>query len=233
MKLYNLMVGSLIKGLKYVIFLSPSLKKVYLERYRIDQKSPVITLGINKYHEKDDRSFQDKVILGFIGVIRKEQGLDLLFSYLRENENLSLEVVGDGYHLQYYKKLARKLKLTKKVKFFGVVEDFSEIFKKWDIGVAPYKYSENNLSRYAEPTKIKDYLSYGLPVITTKATYFAGEIDKYEAGVVIDDNIESFAGAVDKITKSYKNFLEGVSKLVDKYEYRSWYNKKFTFLKKS
>ena len=230
MNIYNKILDSFNKKLKYVIYLSPSLKKIYYNKKICKSNGEVITLGIKKMFAKKNSHLGKRTKLGFIGLIRKQQGLDLLFAYLAEKNNSELEVVGDGYYLSYYKNLAKKMKIQKKVKFYGSVEDFSNIFKKWDMGIALYENSEDNLSKYAEPTKIKDYLSYGLPVITTNATYFSKEVERYSAGIVINETTRDLDKAIDMIIKDYKKYLEGVDDLVIKYEYSKRYDNKFKFL---
>lgn len=48
----------------------------------------------------------------------------------------------------------------------------------------------------ADPGKIKDYTSAGLPVITTKAIYTWRDIEKFKCGIVINYNEDELAKAV-------------------------------------
>lgn len=230
MNIYNRILGNFNRSFKYVIYLNPRLKDVYYNKKTSKSDGKVISLGIKKMYSRKNTALGKKTRVGFIGIIRKQQGLDLFFKFLVNNENCKLEVVGDGYHLQFYKHLARKLKIQNKVKFYGSVEDLSKVFKKWDIGIALYENTEYNLSKYAEPTKIKDYLSYGLPVITTGTTYFSKEISDFNAGQVINESTEELDKAIDDIVKNYKKYLEGVDRLVNKYEYSNWYDEMFKFI---
>jgi glycosyltransferase involved in cell wall biosynthesis len=172
-----------------------------------------------------------KIKLGFIGIIRNQQGLELAFSYLALQKNVSLDVVGSGYWLPYYKKLAHKMNIESKVTFYGSVENVAPIFKKWDIGIALYEDSDCNLSKYCEPTKLKNYLSYGLPVITTNTTYFSKEIKESGVGIVVDENTDSLGLAVKDIILNYSKYQQRAGELLKKYEYTSWYNKKFAFMR--
>ena len=73
-------------------------------------------------------------------------------------------------------------------------------------------------------------MSYGLPVITTGTTYFSKEISDFNAGQVINESTEELDKAIDDIVKNYKKYLEGVDRLVNKYEYSNWYDEMFKFI---
>ena len=96
--------------------------------------------------------------------------------------------------------------------------------------MALYENTSDNVSKYCEPVKIKDYLEYGLPVITTKTTYMHKEIEKFHAGEVIDENVGSLKKAIDKIAKNYSLYEDGINQILNKYEYKKWYTKSFSFL---
>ena len=51
----------------------------------------------------------------------------------------------------------------------------------------------------ADPGKIKDYTSVGLPVITTKAIFTWEDIEKAECGIVINYSQNNFTNAVLKL----------------------------------
>jgi glycosyltransferase involved in cell wall biosynthesis len=235
MKIYNFLVDYYNEKLKYVLYVSPRVKKVYYERNNkrgMEGKyRALITLGTRKKNTKLKKN-PKTLSIGFIAVLRKMGGLDLFFDYLlkKKESRITLEIVGGGYYLNYYKDLAKKMGLSGKVKFYGFVKDPSKIIRKWDVGIALYENREDNLSLYGEPVKIKDYIDYGLPIITTSATYIADEIEKMRAGVIIEENIESLDKAVESIKKDYLLYLEGIDKMRKKYEYKKWYDKHFKFM---
>lgn len=230
MNLYHLLVDFYNKTLDYVLYLSPPLKKIYLKKRKKDKYSDLVSLGIERRSNFRPKLSRRSIRVGFIGIIRKQQGLDLFYEYLRNADNCILEIVGEGYLLSYYKELAKKLGIQKKVKFYGRIEDVSKIFGKWNIGIALYEEKDDNLSVYCEPTKIKDYLMYDLPVITTRTTYFHKEISKYSAGVVIDETTKSLEDAIKQITSNYEEYLDGVERLARQYDYKKIYREKFSFL---
>ena len=233
MKIYNWLVNHYNKNLHYVLYVSPPIQNIYLNSLSKDELKgkyrELVPFGFNQ--ELIKKSAPKKLKLGFIGVLRKMQGLDLVFEFLSKSKSdISIDSVGQGQHLDYYKRIVKNMKLTKKVKFYGHVEDISPIAANWDIGVALYENTEDNYSIYCEPTKIKNYLSLGLPVITTKAIYLHKEITKFHAGEVVEENVDSLSLAVQKIVSHYESYLKGVAAIGRKYEYENWYDRKFKFL---
>lgn len=230
MKIYNYLVNYYNERLKFVLYISPPVAKIYSSSRRKNNKIiKIVSLGIKPL--RIHKAYTSKKIkVGFIGIIRKEQGLDLAFKFLKENINVQLEIVGEGYDSNYYKAMAKKLGISKKVVFYGFVVDPSSIVKGWNIGIALYQNSKQNFSIYSEPSKIKNYLSFGLPVITTKATYFYDELEEYNAGIAIEENTKALAKATLSISSNYIKYSDGVKKIQKKYEYSGWYSKKFDFL---
>jgi len=231
MNIYHKIVEYYNRNLLYILYLSPPLQKIYSKYRSKDKFKRMVPLGIKREDYSKKRLPKVKLIIGFIGIIREQQGLNLALRFLQNEEDCTLEIVGDGYKLQYYKSLAKKLGVDKKVRFYGRVDDVSAVFSKWDIGIALYEEDEMNLSYYCEPTKIKHYLSYGIPVITTRTTYFSDELASSHAGEVIDENVEALKKSIKTIRSNYKKYLNGVESLVSKYEYETWYDKNLKFLK--
>jgi len=237
MRFYNKLADTYNEGLKYVLYESPLIEKIYEAKlkkpkgkYRV---SKMVTLGMKKEFVKQKLKPNKILKLGFMGVIRLQQGLDLAFDYLKTNSECVLEVVGSGYMFEHYKQLAKNKGVGKKVKFYGFVKNPADIIRKWDIGLALYENTPDNVSVYCEPTKIKDYLEHGLPVITTKTTYFYKELEEYKSGEVIKETIGALGSAIRKIKKDYPAYQKGVLRILNDYEYDKWYDQKFSFLKEN
>ena len=151
---YNKIADFYIKRLRYVIYISPPIDRIYSIMF--GKKSfknkfrKQISLGIVKKFTKVNKIINDNksITIGFIGVIREQQGLDLIFKFLSSNSiNCRLEIVGDGYKANHYKELAKKLGILGKVKFYGFVENAEPILKKCDIGLALYENTSDNVSK--------------------------------------------------------------------------------------
>ena len=77
------------------------------------------------------------------------------------------------------------------------------------IGLAPFNLNIlDDKVKNADPGKIKDYTSVGLPVITTKAIYTWQEVEKAKAGVIIDYSEDEFVKAVIKLLKDRNLLLQ-------------------------
>ncbi|EKD86438.1 MAG: hypothetical protein ACD_37C00283G0004 [uncultured bacterium] len=232
MRIYNSLANYYNKSLGIVWYVSPPLKKVYSSTSSLDYGKirMLVPLGTKRKKYKITTTPHSPIRLGFVGVIREQQGLDLIFNYLQKFNNAILDIVGDGYKLKQYKDLAKEMNLKNKVKFYGYVDDMDRIAEKWDIGIALYENDTMNVSIYCEPTKIKNYLEFNLPVITTKTTYFHKELEKEQAGVAIDETIDDLGRAIDEIKSNYLKYKEGVSVILNRYEYHKFYNSLLKFM---
>jgi len=231
MRIYQHLVHYFSKHLRYVIYNSPAIKnKLYCKNISKGFIRETCGWGIeNKIISKEIKMN----ILGFVGVVREGQGIELIFEVLKNNKDLKLEIIGDGPYLGSLKLLALKLKIDGRVRFWGLVKSegkIQKIVKHWAIGIAPYNPDTNNMSFYGEPSKTKFYLEYKIPVIMTKITYMKDELLKYHAGEIIDYNQKSLLTKISKILNDYHSYIKGVNMLVSKYEYKSLYNNKFRFL---
>ena len=69
----------------------------------------------------------------------------------------------------------------------------------YDIALALYKPSPNNLSQWADPSRVKDYLACGLPTIITPVPEIHKDIRTLEAGIVVDYAVEPLAEAIGRL----------------------------------
>lgn len=223
------------KSLKYVVYASPVIKKIYyLDRFRSEQKDGNRNYWIFGIKKQVVIKNIKPNLLGYVGVLRPGQGLDIIFDVLKKNIGYKLEIIGDGPSLSILKEQVKTMGLMSKVKFYGLVNDekqIKSIVSRWQIGLAPYDPSISNMTLYSEPSKVKFYLEYRLPVIMTKITYLHKEIEKYKAGLTIDFNSKSLSSAIFHIQKNYSLFLSGVDKFILKYEYKKLYDQQFMFFR--
>ncbi len=180
-----------------------------------------------KVHDK-------KIKIGFIGVLKKSQGLDIIFDnqeVIHKNfPNISFEIIGSGPEELYFKRRAKNSPLS--VKFYGYVEEsqFEKILKNCHIGIAPYMPEPGTVSFYTDPGKPKRYINFGLPVITTNIIEFSNVIKKHKAGIVIDyySSIQLVA-AIKKIMSNYKKYQLNAVELNNKFYYKKIYPTMFNF----
>lgn len=176
---------------------------------------------------------KDIPIIGYLGVIKKTQGIDILFDtlpkLLKEYPNLMVEIIGSGPEEKTLKKKSEAF--SNRIKFYGYLESLTEIqsiMAKWSIGIATYIPMSDNPAYFTDPSKIKTYLSVAVPVILTDVTPFYKEIDKSRAGVVINYSQYEFIKAVKTILDSQVKFSKNALNLAKKYDYRKIYRNFFT-----
>lgn len=130
--------------------------------------------------------------------------------------------------MEYFKKRGEKSNL--KVKYHGYLldSDIDKIVKLSHIGMAPYIPSIENEAYYGDPSKIKKYLSFALPVITTNAFEFSKEIKRANAGILIGYKKADLVNAIKKITNRYNFYQKGAGNLGKKYYYKNLYPNMFT-----
>lgn len=184
-----------------------------------------------------NNKFDTKNIL-FIGNIQEHQGLDLFIDsmpeLLKKFPKLRLKVIGTGMHQNQIKEKVKSLKLNKHVDFYGFIECQNEanaIFEKCVCGIALYVPELSGFTKLSDPGKIKDYLSAGLPVITTKVFSFSSEISQSHAGIVIDYEKKQLIDAVSTILKNQKTtkkYSKNATKLATKYEWRKILDKVYS-----
>jgi len=94
--------------------------------------------------------------------------------------------------------------------------------------IAPYNPAKAGFTYYADPTKIKDYLSAGLPVILTSVPYNAKEIQKKKCGIVVDYKKEDIAKAVIEFIKDKEKlraYRENAVKYARQFDWNKIFNK--------
>lgn len=201
--------------------------------YEKGAQYPIIPIGTDKLPYVDKRDTR-KILFGFIGVLKKSQGVEIIFDnadvLLKEFNNIGYEIVGAGPDEDYFKGRAKRSNIQ--ATFYGYLEgeSFNDVLKKCTIGIATYIPDVSNVSRYGDPGKIKRYLSLGIPVITTNIIEFSQEIEKSGAGIIIDyDNKNKFVDAVKKIKANYSTYSKNAYKLSQKFYYKRIYSRMFTF----
>jgi glycosyltransferase involved in cell wall biosynthesis len=110
-------------------------------------------------------------LVGYVGVIGKQEGLDLLLesiAYMRRVRNrtdVQFAIIGDGTELPAIKALSRKLQLDDCIEFFGRVPDRElwEILGTADVCVNPDRANEMNDK--STMNKIIEYMAIGKPIV--------------------------------------------------------------------
>lgn len=122
-----------------------------------------ITAGNQKY--KNGR----KYLIGYIGVIGEQEGLDILLDVVKliteRRKDVQFAIVGGGTELENIKSLAKTMNLLDYVDFYGRVPDelMLDILNTADVCVNPDKPTVmNNLSTM---NKIMEYMALKKPIV--------------------------------------------------------------------
>ncbi len=127
-----------------------------------------------------------------MGHLIKKQGIQLVIEaiplIIKKIPEFHFDIIGGGDYEDYLKALAQKLGVSKYITFYGYIQSHQEIERMLSycaVGIAPYVDSPDSYVRYADPGKVKAYLAASLPIIITRVTPMAHEIERNRCGISI------------------------------------------------
>lgn len=149
----------------------------------------------------------NKKKLVFIGLVDITSGVELAIravpKILVKVPGVKLEIVGSGPEEENLKKLAKELNIENHVKFYGWVIDRVKVEKILSDGAVGLVLFNTKIFKEevknADPMKLKDYMVFGMPIISTDAISTKDGIRKARAGIIIKYDIEEFTNAVIKL----------------------------------
>lgn len=232
-RIYWLFDHNAVKNASKVVFLSRKIAKIHSDR---DNKTlhsfPVTEIGTKKKYIPI-KHISNSINLVFFGVIKKSEGLEIIINTLKNESfnplDITLHVIGGGPDVEYFKKISSNV--PHKILFHGYVpsyESVDNILSTCHIGVATYLPTKENVTMYTDPSKLKYYLSCGIPVITTNVTALATIIHKSHAGRIVEINTRDVKNAIMNIHKKYNFYCSGAKKLAEHYEYARLYKQLLT-----
>lgn len=189
--------------------ISPRIAQGREKFLRLTQKDYPVTVVPVGLWEKDivgpNVNFNAHRIV-FVGHLLKKQGVDKALEAIaivkKKIKDISLLIIGGGEEEKRLHLLTKKLHLENNVEFTGWMWDQAEI-RKLLLGCAfavatydPRGAREDNFTYYADPTKIKTYLSCGLPVIMTDIPYNARLLQKDGCAQVVPYSASAIANAM-------------------------------------
>lgn len=189
----------------YSIATNESYKFIALTRGKKDpEKVTIVRSGPNlnklKISEGNPKYKKGKkYLIGYVGVIGEQEGLNLLMESIKIIKNKGIDVhlaiIGSGTYLENVIKQARSYAIDDMVDFYGRVEDdlMLEILNTCDICVNPDKPTEmNNLSTM---NKVMEYMALGKPMVQfnlKEGKYSAKKASLYAE----NNNVEDFANKI-------------------------------------
>lgn len=171
----------------------------------------------------------DKKRLVFVGLLDKSSGLELIIKALpkiiKNSKTVKLDVIGGGPNLDHLKQMAKDFRVDSKIVFHDWVTDrkkVEEIISLSAVGLVLFDKKEFGREiRNADPMKIKDYMSLGLPIISTDAILTADEIRKSKSGIIIHFDVDELASAVLKLLgdeKLLKSYRQNAVKYINRFD---------------
>ncbi|MBA7482106.1 hypothetical protein ES707_17587 [subsurface metagenome] len=139
----------------------------------------------------------------YFGALREEHGpgliLDAMPSVLDRYPDAHVVFAGNGELRKELEERADKLGLSAHVSFTGFLETDEEVYgilTVCGLAVATYPPDDSTYKRYCDPGKVKIYLACGLPVLITDVPAVAREIDRRNAGIIVEYDPSDLADAV-------------------------------------
>lgn len=190
----------------------------------------VVPIGV---HLNGTKRFSDESInktkLVYMGHLRRGQGLELVIESVAKVvsrfPDLKLIIIGMGDLRDVLEKRVQELGIVNHIKFTGYIEDhrnIERILRSCTIGLAPYEPNLDSFTWYADPSKPKQYMANGLPVVITKVAKIAEEVQKRPMGVVINYNKDELVNAIVKLLKDSEFYSKCRHNAIEFSSHLSW-----------
>lgn len=181
------------------------------ERKGVKRKGNQLVVPIGVHNERINlfsSNSNNKRLLVYMGHLREGQGLNLIIDsfpeIVRKFPDIKFIIIGTGKLEKYLKYKIKNLKLEKYIKFMGYIEDHKkveEILTTCTVGLAVYEPNPHSFTWYADPSKPKQYMACGLPVIITRVPWIAEEVERRQLGIVIDYEKKALINAILRFLK--------------------------------
>lgn len=139
----------------------------------------------------------------FLGHLLEKQGVQLLLNatpkILEKHPNFRFVIIGGGDYELSLKKLAKSLCIEHAVEFKGWVYDrtiLDDVMCTSAFGVATYISKIAEFTAFADPTKLKDYLSAGLPLLMTDVPHNSSELVENNCAIITNEDPNEIANKV-------------------------------------
>lgn len=154
----------------------------------------VVPIGVqfNRIHRLPLDRVNRKTLI-YMGHLRKRQGVELIIDAMPEIigkiPDIRLMIIGGGELEEYIREKINQFHMETNVKLLGFIEDhqkLEEIMTTCAIGLAIYEPDPESYTYYADPSKPKQYMACGLPIIITNVPWISQDVMKKRLGYVIN-----------------------------------------------
>ncbi len=201
--------------------LSPAIAQVRREQGLPETRNVYVPVGVElnkiRLSPEGGRPVARKCVI--LGALAPSKGPDLIIEawpeILAEISDAKLYVIGKTpserveHGVTYAPYEPRFEALGQSATVLGVMshDDVLKILPEFDIGLALYKPYADNLTAWADPSRVKDYLACGLPTIITAVPSIAADIEAHRCGLVVRYTVKELVKAVAAIAKNPEMFL--------------------------
>ncbi len=213
--LYHAVDKYCVKNCDYIWNISERIANIRERQGVRSDKNLVVSVGIELDKIPNIDNFKNRrKILVFVSHLDKSKGVQLAIEFLEEvikkYSDVMLEIIGTGPYEDRLKDLAKGKKLERHIRFLGAMshERLLQYLPTCGVALATYLDAPNSITYYADPTKPKEYLACGLPVIITKVPWIAEEVERKKMGIVINYDKEELIDAVVKLLTDDKFYSE-------------------------
>jgi len=174
--------------------------------------------------------------LVYAGHLISYMGIDLAIrampELIKKIPGISLDIIGMGAEEKDLKDLTKQLSLTKQIHFYSWMGDrksFEEKLSTAAVGLATFNtIILDDKVKNADPSKIKDYMVCGLPIITTNALATYKDVENAKAAIVVDYNQKAFIKAVVSLLgnkQTLDTYRHNAQKFVQQFDWEVLLNK--------
>lgn len=232
-RLYLALDGFCVKNCDYVWNLSEKMSQARIQNRSLKAKKEIIVpIGVHSERIKIlpfDKI--DRMRIVYMGHLRKFQGLELVIESLpriiSRISQVKLVIIGTGELEGKLKNRVAELGLVDNVEFKGYIEDHSQVehlLSQCALGLALYEPTPESFTQFSDPSKPKQYMGCGLPVIITRVPWIAKEIEEKKCGLVINFDPDDFAGAVTLLISDENKLREYRQNAIEYSKEFSWDN---------
>jgi glycosyltransferase involved in cell wall biosynthesis len=208
-KIYHLIDKICVKHCDQVWNLSPRMaegRELYDNMPRSTYSNQrVIPIGVWLEDLPEPEKKYTKRTIVFVGHLLEKQGVQLVISSLTEIikkfPDIQFLIIGTGNYEKTLKDLVENLGISQYVDFCGPIYNSKKLYEtlsKCHLAVAIYN-DVDSFTYFADPTKLKTYLSAGLPVLTSNVPYNACDLENGKCGVIVEYEVNSIERAITEL----------------------------------
>ena len=185
------------------------ISKKYNEKYKLKFKTIFPPSFDGKINFKKKNNANSKIKIVTTCRLSKEKGiLDLIILIKEMGKNYYLDIIGDGPDYLFLKNIKNKLKLQKKIKFLGYVNN-----KRIREKISKYNLYINNSDFEGFPNTVVEALSVGVPVLASQSYGGINEIINDKKIGIIYQNKDQLKKKLNLINKNKLNFKMNKQKI--------------------